>query len=188
MLFVAQKMLSSTLNDNPVEGNLKSTPRQEGAAQAAARQGGPRALMVAALAAFVLLATTALAGPRLPEGVPDVLDPHVQRDYQPYQVGNLEGNPDFPVVLFMSRGGEKPAVLLAVDARNGRESWSVASDPVILVAVFSDPQRMTGLFLDTGFAERGEASGSFSVVTDLDRGSLPHVLKAVAAARAQIYM
>jgi hypothetical protein len=125
----------------------------------------------------------------LPQDVPNVLDPKVQVDYQPYQVGNLEGNPDFPVILFMGRGQEKPAaVVVAIDARNGRETWSITSDPIILVAVFSSPKQLTGLYLDRGFAEGGRASGTLSPSSEQDGGLLPDLLRSVAQARAQTYM
>ncbi|MFB3819034.1 MAG: hypothetical protein ACE147_15330 [Candidatus Methylomirabilales bacterium] len=125
----------------------------------------------------------------LPQDVPNVLDPNVQVDYQPYQVGNLEGNPDFPVILFMSRGREKPAaVVVAIDARNGRETWSITSDPIILVAVFSSPKQLSGLYLDHGFAQRGAPSGTLTPATEQDGGSLPDLLRTVAEARAQTYM
>lgn len=145
----------------------------------------------AALAVVVLAAAPlpSRAQSALPDGVPNVLDPRVQGEYQAFQVGNLEGNPNFPVVAFMSQSNEKrEAVVLALDARNGKETWSIRTDPVILVAVFSQPQTIANLFLDRGFADRGEASGAFMPADGLHGDLLPHLLETVAGAREQIYM
>jgi hypothetical protein len=145
--------------------------------------------MALALVLLVAVSAPAIAQGPLPDGIPNVFDPKIRDDYQPYQVGNLEGNPDFPVVLFMAREGKAPAaVVVALDARNGKGTWSLTSDPVILIAVFSDPKTVTGVYLDSGFAQRGAASGSYTKVKDLDGDSLPKALKSVANARAQVYM
>ncbi len=142
-----------------------------------------------ALVLLFAVSVPALAQGTLPDGIPNVFDPKIRDDYQPYQVGNLEGNPDFPVVLFMAREGKSPAaVVVALDARNGKGTWSLATDPVVLIAVFSDPKTVTGVYLDSGFAQRGTASGTYSRVKDLNGDSLPKALKSVANARAQVYM
>jgi hypothetical protein len=107
--------------------------RRDGGGLAGLRVRRASALLAAALVVSVLSAAPSAwaATAALPRDVPNVLDPKVQADYQPYQVGNLEGNPDFPLILFMSRGREKPAaVVVAIDARNGRETWSITSDPI----------------------------------------------------------
>lgn len=165
--------------------------RREGRGLSGLRVRRVSALLAAALVLSVLSAAPSAwaATAALPRDVPNVLDPKVQADYQPYQVGNLEGNPDFPLILFMSRGREKPAaVVVAIDARNGRETWSITSDPIILVAVFSSPKQLSGLYLDRGFAERGTPSGTLSPSTGQDGDSLPDLLRSVAGARAQTYM
>jgi hypothetical protein len=146
-----------------------------------------------ALALTVLLAMgfplVALAQGALPDGVPNVLDPDIRQSYQPYQVGNLEGNPDFPVVSFMARAGQSPAaVLVAVDARNGRESWSLASDPIILIAVFSDARAVSSVYLDSGFARQGAPTGVYTKLTEGNADTLPRLLRTIAAAKAQVYM
>jgi hypothetical protein len=140
-----------------------------------------------ALVLLVAVSAPALAQGPLPDGIPNVFDPKIRNDYQPYQVGNLRGNPDFPVVLFMAREGKSPAaVVVAVDARNGKGTWSLATDPVILIAVFSDAKTISGVYLDSGFAQHGAADGTYT--KDLDGDSLPKALKSVAKARAQVYM
>jgi hypothetical protein len=141
----------------------------------------------------MLLALTLPAMPfaqgTLPDGVPNVLDPKIRDHYQPYQVGNLENNPDFPVVVFMARGSQAPAaVMVALDARNGKESWSLATDPIILIAVFADRKTVSGVYLDRGFTQQGAASGTYTHMEDLNGDSLPRVLRSVAAARTQTYM
>ncbi len=142
-----------------------------------------------ALVLLVAVSTPALALGRLPDGIPNVLDPKIRDNYQPYQVGNLEGNPDFPVVLFVARDGTAAsAVVVAVDARNGKGTWSLATDPVILIAVFSDPKTVTGVYLDDGFAQQGAASGTYTRIKDRDGDSLPKALKSVANVQAQVYM
>jgi hypothetical protein len=142
-----------------------------------------------ALALIAAVSAPAAAQRALPDGIPNVFDPKVRDDYQPYQVGNLEGNPDFPVVLFMARDGRSPAaVVVALDARNGKGTWSLGSDPVILIAVFTNPRMVAGVYLDNGFAQRGAASGTYSKIKDLNGDSLPKALKSVANARAQVYM
>ena len=80
------------------------------------------------------------------------------------------------------------AVIVAVDARNGKGTWSLASDPVILIAVFSNPKTVSGVYLDSGFLQRGAPSGNYTQFKDLEGDSLPKALRSVLNARAQVYM
>lgn len=140
------------------------------------------------LVGFALLAAgPAWAGqPPLPASVPNIYDPEVRGHFQIVGVANLRDNPDFPVVLLANTDEETPtALLLGLDARNGQETWSLTSDPVILIVVFSDETTIRELFVDTGFADRGKASGSFGAVDAMNRPALPDLLKAITATAMQ---
>jgi hypothetical protein len=104
-------------------------------------------------------------------------------------VANLLGNPDLPVVLLLNIAGEQPqALLIGLDARNGKETWSLATDPIILIVVFADGTMIQGLYVDTGFADLGKASGIYAVVDEVNSPALPELLKAVTEAVTQRYI
>jgi hypothetical protein len=147
----------------------------------ATRRTGWLALLVGVV---LLAAIPAWAGARgLPAGVPDIYDAAVQAHFQPVAVASLHDDPDFPVVLLANTTGEQPqALLLGFDARNGTDTWSLSSDPLILIVVFADETTIQGLHVDTGLAERGKASGDFTVVDQLNHPALPDLLKPVNAA------
>jgi hypothetical protein len=129
------------------------------------------------LVGFVLLAAVpAWAGARaLPAGVPDIYDAAVLAHYQPVAVASLRGNPHFPALLLVNTTGQQPsALLLGFDARNGKNTWSLSSDPLILIVVVAGQATIQGVYADTGFAERGKASGDF---TGVDQGNLPALLE-----------
>ena len=70
----------------------------------------------------------------LPAGVPNIYDPEVQTQFQPVRVANLRDNPEFPVVLLVNTTGQQPeAILVGLDARNGKDTWSLTGDPIILM-------------------------------------------------------
>jgi hypothetical protein len=122
------------------------------------------------------------AQPTLPAGVPNIYDPEVQAYFQPVEVGNLRENPDFPVVLLVNTTGEQPqALLLGLDARNGTDTWSLTTDPIILIMVFSDETSIQGSYVDTGFVEAGKASGDYAAVDAESLPALPDLLEEVAA-------
>lgn len=134
------------------------------------------------LLGFVLLAAMpAWAGqPALPAGVPNIYDPEVRAHFQPMGVANLRGNRDFPVLLLVNATGEQPqALLLGLDARNGKETWSLATDPIILLVVFSDYTTIQAVYVDTGFAGLGKASGTYVAVDEVTSPTLPELLKAI---------
>jgi hypothetical protein len=130
---------------------------------------------------LVLAQFPAWAGqPTLPADAPNIFDPDVRAHFQPVGVANLRGNPDFPVLLFLNTEEEQPRILLlALDARNGKDTWSLTSDPIILIVVFSDEMSIRGLYVDTGFADQGEASGTYAAVDEQNSPALPDLLKAV---------
>ena len=161
-----------------------------------------RKLFAAGIMATVLAASTALAfelsatqaikpteGPVLPTGVPNISDPEVRAHFQPVMVANLRGNPDFPVVLVVNTAREQPhALLLGLDARNGKDTWSLTSDPIILIVVLSDETTIQGLYVDIGFADVGKASGSYAEVDDANSPALPDLLEAVPEAVTRTYI
>jgi hypothetical protein len=140
---------------------------------------------LASLVGFVLLAAvSAWAGqPALPSGVPDLRDPEVRAHFQPVGVKSLGDNPDLPAVLLLNTTGDQPpALLLGLDARNGTNTWSLASDPIILIVVFANATTIQGMYVDTGFAKQGMASGTYTPVDAGNPAALYNLIKAVAAA------
>jgi len=126
--------------------------------------------------------------PTLPGGVPNLFDPAVRAHYQPTLVGNLLANPDLPLVMLINTTGTQPeAVVVALDARNGTDTWSLRTDPIVLIALFADPATMTDLYFDSGFLEQGTASGSFQSVPEPLK-TLPDLLHALAAIPARTFL
>ena len=125
----------------------------------------------------------------IPEGVPNIFDAEVRAQFEPVAVINLRGNPDFPMLLLVNKGGEEPqAMVLGLDARNGKDSWSLASDPIILIILFSDPSTISAVHVDAGFSEQGKPSGTYMAVDNPGSLTLPDVFKAIAAAPVRTYM
>ena len=118
------------------------------------------ALFVAAL--VVLPPAPVFAGAGQPQGVPDLTDPAVLKQFVPVSLSGLNGDPDFPVLLFARRGEGVPQfLLLIVDARNGKETWSLREDAAVFYALFADPTTIHRAYLDKGFAATGAPSGEF---------------------------
>ena len=126
----------------------------------------------------------------LPPGVPDIFDRSIRSQYEPVAVVNLRGNPDLPVVVVRNKQGDgQPQVLLlALDARNGRHAWSLATDPIILIVVFASPSTILSIHTDSGFFERGQASGTYVSKEHPDSLILPEVLSAVAAVADRAFL
>ncbi len=102
------------------------------------------------------------AQPAHPAGVPNLSDSAVLKQFVPVGQSPLAGDPDFPVVLLANRSERDPQLLLVVlDARNGKATWSFGEDAAVFYLVFSDPATLQQAFLDEGFAARGEPSGEF---------------------------
>ncbi len=151
-----------------------------------ARRTPPRYLTdwLSFLVGFVLLAPNpAWAGaPALPVDVPDIYDPAIRAHFQPVAVASLRGSPNFPVILLVNTTGDQPqALLLGFDARNGKDTWSLTTDPLILIVVFSDETTIQGVYVDTGFAERGTASGDYTGVEERHLPALPELLRPITA-------
>ncbi len=125
----------------------------------------------------------------LPEGVPNIFDAEVRANFEPVAVVNLRGNPDFPMLILIHKAEEEPqAMVIGLDARNGKDTWSLASDPIILIVLFSDPSTISAVHVDAGFSEKGKPSGSYMAVEDPGSLTLPDVFKAIAAAPVRTYM
>jgi hypothetical protein len=121
----------------------------------------------------------------LPPGVPDFTDTETLAHFTPVAQGSLWGNPDFPVLLI--QGVEAPDsgfVLVVLDARNGKETWSLVEDPVILVTVGQRDEESPTTYVDEGFVTQGVPSGAFVEVAGATLSDLPSLLEGGYAAAA----
>ena len=119
-------------------------------------------------AALLFTATLLAAGPRAfgethyPPGVPNLADPGLLAQFIPLSISRLAEDPDFPVLLLANRGEGSPQfILVIVDARNGKETWSLREDAPVFYVLFNDLTTIHQAFLDEGFASRGTPSGHF---------------------------
>lgn len=150
----------------------------------------PDRLLILFLALVLLSAFPArVAHSALPAGVPDIFDPEVRVKFQPVAVINAQGNPDLPVLVLVNTAGEQPqAMMLGLDARNGKDTWSLTSDPIILIILLADPFTILGAHVDLGFSQEGRASGNFTPFENPNSLTLPDLLKAVTAVPTRTYM
>jgi hypothetical protein len=111
------------------------------AIHARSRRRGGLGLLVLGLSLLVVLPAVAGQSP-LPSGVPNIFDRSIRSQFELVGVVNLRGNPDIPVLVVLHKqpGGQPRAMLLALDARNMRQTWSLATDPIILIVVYASPQ------------------------------------------------
>lgn len=138
------------------------------------------------LVGLVLVAAVPAWAGALPAGVPNIYDPAVRAHFQRVPVANLQDNPDLPVILLVSTTEDQPqALLLGFDARNGKDTWSLTTDPIILIVVFADTTTFPGVYVDIGFADRGKASGTYAAVDEVNVSALPELLKAVPSTGKQ---
>jgi len=99
---------------------------------------------------------------QLPPAVPDFTDAETLTHFAPVAQGRLWGNPDFPVLLIRGIESVDPAyVLIVLDARNGKETWSLVEDPMILVSVAKREEESPETYVDEGFVTQGKPSGAF---------------------------
>jgi hypothetical protein len=113
----------------------------------------------------------------------------VRAKFHPVGLANLSGNPDFPVLILENGAGEHPqAMLLGVDARNGKDSWSLASDPIILIILFADHRDILAVYVDTGFADQGRASGTYTALDDPASLALFDLLKSLSTIPSRTYL
>ena len=161
--------------------------RRSGSTQwlASSRRTGWLPLLVGLV---LVAAVPAWAGaPALPAGVPNLLDPAVRAHFQGVPVATLQGNPDFPVVALVNTTGEEPRILLllALDARNGADTFSLATDPIILILVVGRASTIQDAYVDIGFVDRGVASGTYAAVDPENASALLELLEAVRATGAR---
>ncbi len=140
---------------------------------------------VVALAIGVMLPGWGYAATRLPEGVPNILDPEAAQEWHAVHIGDVHGDGDLPVLLVTSIQGERPAMLIGLDSRNGTEEYSLESDPVIFVALLAGPQTVTTLYYDTGFAAMEQPSGQFRRIAHPTPGEMPDFVRSIVPVEAQ---
>jgi len=143
------------------------------------------------LALLVLISGSAWAAElaAFPSGVPDLSNPDIRAKYRPVQVGNVGGNPDLPLVILVSDAKDTPrAVLVGLDARNGKNTWSLLADPIVLIVLFENPTTITELLVDPGFLRQGTPSGSFERVPHPGLDALPDVLRTMAEVPARTFL
>jgi hypothetical protein len=164
-------------------------------AELARAQQGAGGEAMKTVAALTLLLTAAVAGlpaavaggPSVLEGggaarplppvIPDFRDAETLARFTPVAQGRLWGNPDFPVLLIRGIEATDPLfVLIVLDARNGKTTWSLVEDPMILVTVGKqgeDPET----FVDEGFVTQGAPSGAFVAVEGATMNDLTGLLE-----------
>lgn len=150
----------------------------------------PIGMLALFLAVPLLAGFPAWAGQSpLPTGVPNIFDPEVRAKFQPVAVVNLRGNPDLPMLVLVNAVGEQPqAMALGLDARNGKDTWSLGSDPIFLIVLFADPSTILGVHVDVGFSREGKPSGEYMALDNPESLTLPDLLNAVTAAPTRTYM
>jgi len=149
------------------------------------------------VSALTLLLAAALAGPplvaagepslleqrgaarHLPPAVPDFTDVETLSRFTPVAQGRLWGNPDFPILLIRGVGATDPLfVLVVLDARNGKETWSLIEDPMILVTVGKRGEEDPETYVDEGFVTHGAPSGALVEVEGATLNDLTGLLEA----------
>jgi len=148
------------------------------------------------VAALTLLLTAAVAGlpavvasePSIPERsgaarplppvIPDFTDAETLARFTPVAQGRLWGNPDFPILLVRGIEATDPLfVLIVLDARNGKTTWSLVEDPMILVTVGKREEDNPETYVDEGFVTQGTPSGAFVAVEGATLSDLTGLLE-----------
>ncbi len=146
---------------------------------------GGMALLMIVFAIGLGLPRQVLAS-RLPEGVPNLLAPDAAQEWRVVHVGDVRGDPDLPVLLATNTQGEQPAaMLIGLDSRNGTEAYSLESDPVIFFVLLADPETITTVYYDTGFAETEQPSGQFRRIAHPAPRELPDFVQSSVPVEAQ---
>ena len=121
----------------------------------------PAGWVLAAILALAISQAPDARATQLPAGVPDLLDPAVQAQFRVVLEERFGGDPDFPALALVNVTDHSPRiVLLIIDARNGKATWSLREDAAVFL-VISDSPISRHTFLDRGFAASGRASGSY---------------------------
>jgi len=71
-----------------------------------------------------------------------------------------------------------------LDARNGKETWSLVEDPMILVTVGKRGEEDPETYVDEGFVTQGVPSGTFVEVEGATLSDLPGLLEGGYASAA----
>ncbi len=123
-----------------------------------------RRFVLTILVAVLLTAMTQVSAAAIyPPGVPNLTDPDVQNEFVRVAVSRLDEDPDFPVLVLARVSKGLPQFLLViVDARNGKETWSLHEDRAVFYMLLSDPMSVLQAYLDDGFVSDGRPSGSFN--------------------------
>ena len=117
-----------------------------------------------------------------PAAVPNLLDPEVLARFVMVATNRLNGDPDFPLALIINA---ETLELLAfvLDARNGRDTWSLLQDPVIFWGLFTPQEELRTAYADEGFLTHGTASGKW---VEADADVAPALLVRVRAAHGAV--
>ncbi len=115
------------------------------------------------VASIALILTAAWAGLARPTVTVHGQSPSIQGTFTPLQKGQLNEDPNFPVLLFRNTAGGFPRLLLlVVDARNERPgALSLDRDPVVFCLMSGENPAEEQALLDKGFVETGSPSGQF---------------------------
>lgn len=82
--------------------------------------------------------------------------------FTPMSISRFNDDPDSPLLLLAKPGEAGPQfLLLIVDARNGKDTWSLREDAAVFCLALAAPTTIQQVFLDEGFASRGKPSGQF---------------------------
>ena len=115
----------------------------------------------------------------LPPVIPDFRDAETLARFTPVAQGRLWGNPDFPILLIRGLQATDPLfVLIVLDARNGKNTWSLIEDPMILVTVGKRGEEDPETYVDEGFVTEGTPSGAFVAVEGGTLSDLTGLLEA----------
>ena len=115
----------------------------------------------------------------LPPVIPDFRDAETLARFTPVAQGRLWGNPDFPILLIRGLQATDPLfVLIVLDARNGKDTWSLVEDPMILVTVGKRGEEDPETYVDEGFVTEGTPSGAFVAVEGATLSDLTGLLEA----------
>jgi hypothetical protein len=126
------------------------------------------------LVAVVVALALGLSGWRVsaqtlrPAGIPDLRDPEFRTRFVALSVGRLDGDPDFPALVLGNLSEGLPRFLVVIlDARSGKDTWSLQEDAPVFFLSMADAETVQQAFLDEGFVTSGTPAGTF-IVAGLD--------------------
>ncbi len=120
------------------------------------------------LAAVVVVLALGLSGWRVsaqtlrPAGIPDLRGPEIRTRFVALSVGRLDGDPDFPALVLGNLSEGLPRFLVVIlDARNGKHTWSLQEDAPVFFLFMADAETVQQAFLDEDFVASGTPSGTY---------------------------